>query len=101
MAQISAAAGKKTIRKLEDNQAEQDRRQQVAHVESRFKVNRPIAEDEPDRLHRGGCRRGGEPLHYNTAQEVVMVLRRAACEVCNLLAGLSVRVPTTGSADWP
>ncbi|MFD3563464.1 DUF6233 domain-containing protein [Streptomyces sp. NPDC058686] len=93
-----------TIRKLEDKQAEEDHRRQVAHIESRFKIERPMTEDEPDRLHRGGCRRGGEPLHYYTAQEVAMVLRGAlsvaACEVCNPLPGLNIRVPTAGSEDW-
>lgn len=82
---------RQTIAKLEREVAEQERRREVAYRESRFTIEQARTEEEPVRLHRGGCRLNPGAVDFYTGEELVGVLEGVqveACETCNPFPGL-------------
>lgn len=79
------------IPRLRAEVAEQERRRDVAYIESRFTIEPARTDDTLDRLHRGGCRKNATARDFYTPQDLASILGTRqvdACDVCNPLPGL-------------
>ncbi|MEB8338447.1 hypothetical protein [Streptomyces endophyticus] len=84
----------KEIAKLEKETAERERMKEASYRERRFTIEPARTEDEPDRLHRGGCRNQPPPVDFHLPEELLSELGQrqvAACATCNPLPGLRGR----------
>ncbi|MEV3857755.1 hypothetical protein AB0J38_25945 [Streptomyces sp. NPDC050095] len=86
-------ATRRKITELEDAVVEAERRRKVAYRENRFAVERTWSDEDPDVMHRGGCRkhptRSDDDLMQ--APEAALMMRdrhMTGCETCNPLPAL-------------
>ncbi|MEU6217208.1 DUF6233 domain-containing protein [Streptomyces sp. NPDC047022] len=80
-----------TIRRLEKEAVEWDRRKAVAWRERRFTVQEPRHDEEQYVIHRGGCMNNPGARDYVQAPEVVIMMQGKnveGCRTCNPMPGL-------------
>ncbi|MEV3855491.1 DUF6233 domain-containing protein [Streptomyces sp. NPDC050095] len=80
-----------SIDRLEKEIVDWERKREIAYRESRFTIEETHSDEEPDRIHRGGCQHNRGASDFLEGPEAALQYDErglTACEICNPLPGL-------------